>query len=110
MSTDRSAFVNALLSNMLYQYPFKGAGELLKRVVWAKGREIPNYDPAVWRWDVCGNVMKYSEHGNTESEHGWEIDHVIPRAKDGKSTPDNLQPLNWKNNRRKGDTYPWRCS
>jgi 5-methylcytosine-specific restriction endonuclease McrA len=48
-------------------------------------------------------------HGNTESEHGWEIDHIYPTALGGQTELDNLQPLNWQNNRAKGDTYPWRC-
>jgi len=99
---------------MPYKYPFKDANEQTKLAVWNKGRIIvengKQYDPAIWRWDICGNVMKYSEHGNTNSEHGWEIDHIKPTAKDGKTTLDNLQPLHWTNNRKKGDNYPWSCS
>ena len=95
---------------MAYTYPFKGTDEATKLKVWAKGKPIANYDEKVWRHDVCGKVMKYSEHGNTDSEYGWEIDHIKPTAKEGPNTWDNLQPLNWKVNRSKGDTYPWNCS
>jgi len=94
---------------MAYQYPFSGADEPTKREVWNKGRAIQGYDPAVWRHDICGHVMKYSDHGNTDSEYGWEIDHIYPRALGGKTTSENVQPLNWKNNRAKGDRYPWTC-
>ena len=96
-----------------YSYPFYDAEEETKRAVWDKGRIIvqngTEYDPEIWRWDICGHVMKYSEHGNTDSKYGWEIDHIIPSAKDGSDELNNLQPLQWENNRRKGDTYPWSC-
>jgi 5-methylcytosine-specific restriction endonuclease McrA len=101
--------MSQVLKDAPYQYPFERTSETLKLDVWSKGREIPNYDPAVWRRDVCGMVMKYSQHGNTDSKYGWEIDHIYPRAKGGPTTLDNLQPLNWQTNRQKGDTYPYQC-
>jgi hypothetical protein len=60
----------------LYKYPFSEATEEDKLAIWDKGRVIENFDASVWRWDKCGAVMKYSEHGNTNSPHGWEIDHI----------------------------------
>lgn len=77
--------------------------------VWNKGRLIPNYDQDIWRHDMCGAVMKHAEHGNTQSQYGWEVDHIRPVARDGGDELANLQPLQWDNNRRKGDTYPWSC-
>ena len=77
--------------------------------VWEKGRTIRNYDPEIWRFDVCGSVMKRSEYGNTDSDHGWEIDHIRPVAKGGTDDLRNLQPLYWKTNREKADQYPWSC-
>ena len=98
---------------MAYNYPYHSVEENGKRAVWNKGKIIvqneTEYDLYVWRWDICGNVIKYSEHGNTESKHGWEIDHIQPSSKGGTDSIDNLQPLYWENNRRKGDNYPWSC-
>lgn len=87
----------------------KSFGKAIIDAVWNKGRTIPNYDQNTWRYDTCGNPMKYSEHGNTNSDHGWEIDHIHPVSKGGTDALNNLQPLQWDNNRRKGDTYPWSC-
>ncbi len=61
-----------------YRYPFNLADEMTKQIVWRKGTPIPGYDADIWRRDVCGHAMKYSEHGNTNSEYGWEIDHIRP--------------------------------
>lgn len=94
---------------MSYVYPFQSAGEETKRTVWEKGREIPDYDSDVWRWDICGKPIRYADHGDTDSENGWEIDHIYPITLGGATTLDNLQPLQWENNRLKGDNYPWSC-
>ena len=94
---------------MTYRYPFHNASEELKHAVWRKGQVIPGYDSDIWRRDMCGRAVKYSEHGNTNSDADWEIDHILPTSKGGKDTLDNLQPLQWENNHRKGDNYPWYC-
>lgn len=94
---------------MAYQgYPFTVVDEQMKRAVFNKGSTIDGYDSTVWRRDTCGHAMKYAEHGN-EGDFGWEVDHIKPRAKGGPTTLSNLQPLWWKNNRTKGDTFPWNC-
>ena len=99
---------------MTYKYLYKNTKEEVKLAVWKKGKEVMQkgklFDKRVWRSDICGNIMKYTEHGNTESEYGWEIDHIKPSSKGGLDNLNNLQPLYWKNNRRKGDDYPWDCS
>lgn len=89
-------------------YPFKFTNEQTKRAVWEKGTAVPGYDPAVWRLDSCGHLIRYDLHGQ-EVEHGWEIDHIRPRSKGGATVLSNLQPLWWKHNRMKGDSYPWSC-
>jgi hypothetical protein len=78
--------------------------------VWRKGRVIDGYDAAIWRHDAAGSVMKYDQFGDTDAKYGWEIDHIKPVASGGTDDLSNLQPLYWKNNRRKGDTYPWSWS
>ena len=92
-----------------YVYPFRGASEQTKLAVWSKGRPIPDYDAAIWRRDMCNRYMRYTGHGDRSSDSGWEIDHIRPTSLGGADTPDNLQPLNWRNNSPKGDQYPWSC-
>ena len=36
---------------------------------------------------------------------GWEVDHIKPVAKGGRNAKDNLQALQWKANRQKGDQW-----
>jgi hypothetical protein len=84
-------------------------GAAVIEAVWRKGREIVGYDPWVWRYDICGQPIRFSDYGNTGSPHGWEVDHIKPVAKGGSDDFTNLQPLQWENNRRKSNTYPWSC-
>ena len=70
--------------------------------VWKKGRVIHGHDPNYWRHDIFGHVMEYTEYGNTNSDYGWEIDHIKPLAQGGADELNNLQPLQWKNKQGKG--------
>ena len=89
-------------------YYYKDADEALKKAVWEKGKKTQTHEASVHRKDICGNWMQYDQHGK-EGDYGWEIDHIKPVAKGGGDELSNLQPLWWKNNRRKSDTYPWSC-
>ena len=78
--------------------------------VWQKGQIIFGQDPNIYRKDTCGALMKKSEYGNTNSQYGWEIDHIKPSSLGGSDALYNLQPLQWENNRSKSDNWPhWSC-
>lgn len=80
------------------------------RTVWNKATTVPGFDPALYRKDACGAWIAWSEYG-AQQDFGWEIDHVIPVAMDGKDILDNLQALQWRNNRNKSDNWPnWFCA
>jgi 5-methylcytosine-specific restriction endonuclease McrA len=81
------------------------------QAVWQKAQPVPGYNSTEFRKDTCGWWMLRSAYGSTDSEYGWEIDHIRPVALGGSDDLANLQPLHWKNNRSKGDSYPkWYCA
>src|SRR3989338_5412363 len=75
--------------------------------VWEKGDAEPGYSS--FRKDKCGASMQRTKYGKTE-QWGWEIDHIKPVSQGETDDLSNLQPLQWENNRHKGDDYPnWTC-
>lgn len=73
---------------------------------WNKAKEVKDEDSEVWRKDYAGAWIKRDEYGNTDSQFGWEIDHIKPLSQDGTYATNNLLPLQWENNRHKDDNYP----
>jgi len=77
--------------------------------VWNKGRPEPPHPLTAHRRDVCGAPIQRYSYG-TEMLYGWEIDHIKPVAAGGTDDLENLQPLQWENNRHKSDNWPqWEC-
>jgi len=93
-------FTNNFFSDLLLGYLSPSSTEAYPRdAVWQKGRAIQGWNPAEWRMDALGGLMRYAEYGQTTA-FGWEIDHINPDRADELW---NLQPLYWLNNRRKSD-------
>lgn len=81
--------------------------EATVEAVWNKARTIPGANASARRMDRCGAIIDRSAYGSTtENGTGWEIDHIRPVARGGTDDLNNLQPLQWQNNRAKGDSYP----
>ena len=56
------------------------------------------------RVDAYGAHIWRQAYGNTNSKFGWQIGRKNPVSKGGKDDLENLQPLQWENNRRYGDS------
>ena len=74
--------------------------------VWQKARPVPGFH--TFRYDAYGAEMARFQFGQS-TQYGWHIDHIKPVYAGGTDDIDNLQPLHWENNQRKGDDGPgWR--
>ena len=71
--------------------------------VWDKAKPIPGEDPGKYRQDPYGNKIRRDAYGKG-TQQGWDIDHIKPVAKGGSDAMQNLQALQKKTNREKGDS------
>jgi HNH nuclease len=71
-------------------------------LVWLKATPIQGLPPNEWRRDRNGNVIRWSEYGRL-TQYGWEIDHSIPKSRNGSNDISNLSPMRWRENREKSD-------
>jgi hypothetical protein len=87
-----------------HQSPLSSPSEELKLKVWEKGKTDLGYNGHFYRRDVFGTWMQYSAFGDTLSYFGWEIGFIKPLEQGGTNDLSNLQPLQWHNNRRHGNS------
>ena len=72
--------------------------------VWDKGTKVRGKDPELYRKDSTGKVIYKHSYGKT-SDMGWEVDHSKPVSKGGTDHLNNLQPMQWEENRKKSNKY-----
>lgn len=77
-----------------------------RRKIFNKAKPIKGKNPSTHRLDDFGNEIYFRSYGSN-SEKGWEVDHIKPKSKGGSDKNRNLRPLNTFENRRKGDKYPY---
>ena len=85
-----------------------GFSDAIIEIIWKKATKVHGIDPAFYRKDANGAWIKRQEYGvtGTITSTGWEIDHILPKSKGGLNQLENLQPLQWMNNRTKSNDYP----
>lgn len=68
--------------------------DMNKRFTWMKAARIEGKDPAVWRQDALGKLMRYCDYNNENSEYGWEIYRPVPLSRGGVDNLSNMFPRN----------------
>lgn len=71
------------------------------QAVWNKAEFTRKHAPL--KTDALGSLMWREAYESTNSKLGWEIDHIKPVSQGGGDELENLQALQWENNRRKRD-------
>lgn len=76
-----------------------------KLAVWKKAKKIKDLNPEEYRLcKISGNIIRYSHYGNNKSPNNWDIDHIIPKNKNGSDDLSNLQPISSSKNRSMRDS------
>lgn len=63
------------------------------------------YDKTDGNCHLCRGSLAFSNYGNLGSRGAWEVDHSIPKAKDGTDNLNNLFPAHTSCNRSKQDKH-----
>lgn len=87
-----------ILSELLT--PMSGQ-EQRKRAAWNRAQAVSG---TPLRKDTCGAWICWENYGDTNSQYGWEIDHISPASLGGSGAFSNLQALHWQNNRAKSNS------
>ena len=69
--------------------------------LWAK-----NYGKDTRVDDFAGRTMDKSAYGDRESKFGWNVDHILPQSKGGKTADHNLVCCHILTNDEKADRFP----
>jgi len=73
---------------------------------WQNTPSVRGKNPNLYRRDVFGNEIYKPAYGKIGAK-GWEVDHSNPRSRGGTSLSRNLQAMQPRANRSKGDRYPY---
>ena len=65
-----------------------------------------DYGDAFFAADFAGRIMLQNEYGIRKSAYGWNLDHLRPICKDGKTAESNLICCNILTNDEKADRFP----
>ena len=68
--------------------------------VWSKAATSSEHPPL--RLDPYGALIWREGYGNNNTKLGWEIGFRTPPSRGGSDDLENLQPLQWENNRHNG--------
>ncbi|MGI9345871.1 MAG: HNH endonuclease, partial [Gammaproteobacteria bacterium] len=71
-----------------------------EEIVWLLAKEIPNKDPDQIREDAYGNEIHCDQY-RKQTEYGWEVGHIKPRALGGSDHIRNLQAVHTNSRRHK---------
>ena len=82
------------------------ASKRQRESAWDKAKPIPGKDPNLYRRDRLGNEI-YKHSSGMQGPKSWEVDHSNPKSNGGTDSPRNLQAMQTRANRQKGDKYPY---